>query len=73
MGRMTWQWKSHGAFNNIAAHLRSREKLVENDVSSTGTGGGGQISRLQDGFGWTNGVTLKMLDLMILFAGKTVR
>ncbi len=42
MGRMTWQWKSPALFNQCAAHLRSREKLVEKyDVSSTGTGGGG--------------------------------
>jgi alpha,alpha-trehalase len=34
------------------------------DVSSTGTGGGGGEYPLQDGFGWTNGVTLKMLDLV---------
>ena len=32
--------------------------------SSTGTGGGGGEYPLQDGFGWTNGVTLKMLDLI---------
>ncbi len=65
MGRMTWQWKSPALFNQCAAHLRSREKLVEKyDVSSTGTGGGGGEYPLQDGFGWTNGVTLKMLDLI---------
>lgn len=34
------------------------------DVSSTGTGGGGGEYPLQDGFGWSNGVTLKMLDLI---------
>ena len=33
-------------------------------MSSTGTGGGGGEYPLQDGFGWTNGVTLKMLDLV---------
>ncbi len=43
----------------------SKQKLVEKyDVSSTGTGGGGGEYPLQDGFGWTNGVTLKMLDLI---------
>ncbi|XNM78090.1 trehalase family glycosidase [Escherichia coli] len=36
----------------------------KDDVSTTGTGGGGGEDRLQDGFGWTNGVTLKMLDLI---------
>ncbi|POT59263.1 alpha,alpha-trehalase [Citrobacter amalonaticus] len=47
-------------------HTYDREKkLVEKyDVSSTGTGGGGGEYPLQDGFGWTNGVTLKMLDLI---------
>lgn len=47
-------------------HTYDREqKLVEKyDVSSTGTGGGGGEYPLQDGFGWTNGVTLKMLDLL---------
>ncbi|AHJ73575.1 alpha,alpha-trehalase [Kosakonia sacchari] len=45
-------------------HTYDREKkLVEKyDVSTTGTGGGGGEYPLQDGFGWTNGVTLKMLD-----------
>lgn len=43
----------------------ARKKLVEKyDVSTTGTGGGGGEYPLQDGFGWTNGVTLKMLDLI---------
>lgn len=47
-------------------HTYNREKkLVEKyDVSSTGTGGSGGEYPLQDGFGWTNGVTLKMLDLL---------
>ena len=47
-------------------HTYDREKkLVEKyDVSATGTGGGGGEYPLQDGFGWTNGVTLKMLDLI---------
>ncbi|WP_306170920.1 trehalase family glycosidase, partial [Burkholderia pseudomallei] len=38
-------------------------KLVEKYiVEGTGGGGGGEYP-LQDGFGWTNGVTLKLLDL----------
>ncbi len=47
-------------------HTYDREKkLVEKyDVSSTGTGGGGGEYPLQDGFGWTNGVTLQMLSLI---------
>lgn len=47
-------------------HTYDREKkLVEKyDITSTGTGGGGGEYPLQDGFGWSNGVTLKMLDLI---------
>jgi alpha,alpha-trehalase len=43
----------------------SDQKLVEKYVvegAGTGGGGGGEYP-LQDGFGWTNGVTLKLLDL----------
>ena len=41
----------------------SQQKLVEKYiVDGTGTGGGGGEYPLQDGFGWTNGVTLKLLD-----------
>ncbi len=42
----------------------SQQKLVEKYVvegAGTGGGGGGEYP-LQDGFGWTNGVTLKLLD-----------
>jgi len=42
----------------------SEHKLVEKyvvDGSATGGGGGGEYP-LQDGFGWTNGVTSKLLD-----------
>jgi alpha,alpha-trehalase len=42
----------------------AERKLVEKyvvDGSATGGGGGGEYP-LQDGFGWTNGVTLKLLD-----------
>jgi alpha,alpha-trehalase len=48
--------------NNVYSTDR---KLVEKYVvegSGTGGGGGGEYP-LQDGFGWTNGVTLKLLDL----------
>lgn len=42
----------------------SQQKLVEKYiVDGTGTGGGGGEYPLQDGFGWTNGVTLKLLDV----------
>jgi alpha,alpha-trehalase len=41
---------------------RKEDKLVEKyDVSGQGSGGGGGEYELQDGFGWTNGVTLKLL------------
>lgn len=33
-------------------------------MSAPPNGGGGGEYPLQDGFGWTNGVTLKMLDLI---------
>ena len=39
-------------------------KLVEKYlVDGSGVGGGGGEYPLQDGFGWTNGVTLELLDL----------
>ena len=43
----------------------AEQKLVEKYVvegPSAGGGGGGEYP-LQDGFGWTNGVTLELLDL----------
>ncbi|CCM80801.1 Trehalase [Klebsiella pneumoniae subsp. pneumoniae ST258-K26BO] len=57
---VTWRF-----LTNVQHTYDSKQKLVEKyDVSSTGTGGGGGEYPLQDGFGWTNGVTLKMLDLI---------
>jgi alpha,alpha-trehalase len=50
---------------NVQHTYDSQQKLVEKyDITSTGTGGGGGEYPLQDGFGWSNGVTLKMLDLI---------
>lgn len=50
---------------NVQHTFDRQQKLVEKyDVSSTGTGGGGGEYPLQDGFGWSNGVTLKILDLL---------
>ncbi|QCX51328.1 alpha,alpha-trehalase TreA [Ralstonia pseudosolanacearum] len=41
----------------------AEQKLVEKYiVDGSGTGGGGGEYPLQDGFGWTNGVTLRLLD-----------
>jgi alpha,alpha-trehalase len=48
--------------NNV---YKTQQKLVEKYIvegEGTGGGGGGEYP-LQDGFGWTNGVTLKLLDL----------
>jgi alpha,alpha-trehalase len=48
--------------NNV---YKTEQKLVEKYIvegAGTGGGGGGEYP-LQDGFGWTNGVTLKLLDL----------
>jgi alpha,alpha-trehalase len=57
---VTWRF-----LTNVQQTYNREQKLVEKyDVSSTGTGGGGGEYPLQDGFGWTNGVTLKMLDLL---------
>ncbi|WP_335944176.1 alpha,alpha-trehalase TreA [Pseudomonas sp. G166] len=42
---------------------RKENKLVEKyDLSAQGNGGGGGEYELQDGFGWTNGVTLKLMS-----------
>lgn len=55
---VTWRF-----LKNVQHTYDRQQKLVEKyDVSSTGTGGGGGEYPLQDGFGWSNGVTLKMLD-----------
>ncbi|EOS92952.1 alpha,alpha-trehalase TreA [Erwinia tracheiphila] len=49
--------------NNVQATYDKQHKLVEKYVvEGKGIGGGGEYP-LQDGFGWTNGVTLKLLDL----------
>lgn len=56
----TWRF-----LTNVQHTYDREKKLVEKyNVSSTGTGGGGGEYPLQDGFGWTNGVTLMMLDLI---------
>ncbi len=57
---VTWRF-----LTNVQHTYDREQKLVEKyDVSTTGTGGGGGEYPLQDGFGWTNGVTLKMLDMV---------
>ncbi|RKQ38155.1 alpha,alpha-trehalase TreA, partial [Enterobacter sp. R1(2018)] len=57
---VTWRF-----LTNVQHTYNREKKLVEKyDVTSTGTGGGGGEYPLQDGFGWTNGVTLKMLDML---------
>ncbi|PKH26368.1 alpha,alpha-trehalase [Enterobacterales bacterium CwR94] len=50
--------------NNVQATYDKEHKLVEKYVvegDGLGGGGGGEYP-LQDGFGWTNGVTLKLMD-----------
>ncbi|MBT2342389.1 MULTISPECIES: alpha,alpha-trehalase TreA [Pseudomonas] len=50
---------------------RKENKLVEKyDVSGQGQGGGGGEYELQDGFGWTNGVTLMLLNKYRASAAK---
>ncbi|GHH57650.1 alpha,alpha-trehalase TreA [[Pseudomonas] boreopolis] len=46
----------------VQAVYASDHKLVEKYNAEAGQGGGGEYP-LQDGFGWTNGVTLKLLAL----------
>ena len=49
---------------NVARAYRESGKLVEKyDVTNTDRPGGGGEYPLQDGFGWTNGVTRKLLAL----------
>ena len=49
---------------NVVAVYRQTGKLVEKyDVMTIGRSGGGGEYPLQDGFGWTNGVTRKLLAL----------
>jgi len=49
---------------DVQAEYDAEQKLVEKYlVDGSGIGGGGGEYPLQDGFGWTNGVTLKLLDL----------
>jgi alpha,alpha-trehalase len=49
---------------NVENLYRHSGKLVEKyDVVTTGRSGGGGEYPLQDGFGWTNGVTRKLVDL----------
>ena len=57
---ITWRFLS-----NVQRTYDREQKLVEKyDVVSAGAGGGGGEYPLQDGFGWSNGVTLKMLDML---------
>ncbi|QKJ86833.1 alpha,alpha-trehalase TreA [Paramixta manurensis] len=51
--------------NNVQTTYDREHKLVEKYVvegKGLGGGGGGEYP-LQDGFGWTNGVTLKLMDM----------
>ncbi|MTD39510.1 alpha,alpha-trehalase TreA [Erwinia sp. CPCC 100877] len=56
-GDIRWRFLS-----SVQRIYSAERKLVEKyDVTGQGAGGGGEYP-LQDGFGWTNGVTLKLLD-----------
>jgi Neutral trehalase len=49
--------------NTVASVYRASSKFVEKyDVASAKPGGGGEYA-LQDGFGWTNGVTRRLLQM----------
>ncbi|MBC3362738.1 alpha,alpha-trehalase TreA [Pseudomonas sp. SWRI154] len=53
----------NGFLQQVQALYGKEDKLVEKyDLSGQGDGGGGGEYELQDGFGWTNGVTLKLLQ-----------
>ena len=53
-----------GFLDQVQTLFTKEHKLVEKyDVEGSSQGGGGGEYKLQDGFGWTNGVTLKLLDL----------
>lgn len=57
---ITWRF-----LTNVQHTYQREQKMLEKyNVAATGNGGGGGEYPLQDGFGWTNGVTLKMLDLI---------
>lgn len=57
---------------NVNEVYRQSGKLVEKyDVVTTGRSGGGGEYPLQDGFGWTNGVTRKLLALYPDTTGST--
>lgn len=52
-----------GFLQQVQNLYRKENKLVEKyDLSGQGNGGGGGEYELQDGFGWTNGVTLKLMS-----------
>jgi len=57
---------------NVNDVYRQSGKLVEKyDVVTTGRSGGGGEYPLQDGFGWTNGVMRKLIELYPMDAGLT--
>ncbi len=50
--------------HNVQNTYNRAHKLVEKyQVEGSSGGGGGGEYPLQDGFGWTNGVTLRLLDM----------
>jgi alpha,alpha-trehalase len=58
---------------NVTSAYQHTGKLVEKyDVDSDGGGRGGEYP-LQDGFGWTNGVTRRLLDLYPAYGAFSTR
>ena len=53
---------AHNFLSAVQTVYTSEHKLVEKYDAAAGQGGGGEYP-LQDGFGWTNGVTLKLMSL----------
>ena len=54
---------AHRWLNTVSSLYARENKLVEKYALHNAGGGGGGEYALQDGFGWTNGVTRKLLDL----------
>jgi alpha,alpha-trehalase len=54
---------AHRWLDTVSTHYAREGKLVEKYGLWDAAGGGGGEYPLQDGFGWTNGVVRKLLDL----------
>lgn len=54
---------AHRWLNTVSTYYERENKLIEKYALHNAGGGGGGEYPLQDGFGWTNGVARKLLDL----------